>query len=242
MLRGSLVAVCGIAFLVAACGGDGEKQAGSAGSPPPSNVMVPLTGTPTTAGPATATTTPASQGTVTAAALNAALLTLQEMPSGWTTEPPSSDDDDSERICNIPPSRPRRLARAEVNFTKSDLGPFFNELINAYERGAAKPLFDDAVQILQTCREWKTMLDGAPVTVKVSPLSFPRVGEQSYAYRATFDSASFPFQVDAVYVRAGDIILVFAHIAVGAGGPDSALTESLVKAAYDKVAKAGLVQ
>src|SRR5262249_29159861 len=161
--------------------------------------------------------------------------TLQDMPTGWTIRTRQSTDD-SGTICDIPSFTSKRLGYAEIEFTKGVHGPFLSEGVGVYERGAAKGLLDTAINVLAGCREWQsTDSSGETTTYQISPLSFPTIGDHTFAFRATTDAEGIPIQIDAVYVRTGDTLLVMSNAALGVAGPDSALTESMAKAAHEKL-------
>ncbi|MGD9890125.1 MAG: hypothetical protein AB7R89_28220 [Dehalococcoidia bacterium] len=236
-----------IALSLVACGSDSD-QADTLSAPTPAAATSQSVSTTEAAASVattapTATATPPPRGTPSEADVRAALITLQDLPTGWTIDPdPDTDEDDGEgTICDIPSARQSRLVSVEANFQKGTIGPFISHAISVYQDGAAKQLMDDAVKILETCREWETTNDdGSPLVMKLTPLSFAKVGEQTFAFRATMTSGGFPFQADIVYLRDGDVMHVVTYMTVGVTAPDTELTETLAKTAHDRSVKADL--
>jgi hypothetical protein len=243
IVGGMLAAV--LAILLISCGSDDDRaETLSQASPPPSQSVAsaPAATSSSTSAPTQAATSP-PRGTPSEESVRAALLTLQDMPTGWTTDPTPSTDSGTDTLCNIPSAKQQRLVFADLDLQKSELGPFFSQTIGIYETGAAKKLMDDAVKILETCREWETTnSDGTKFTLKLAPMSFGKVGEQTFAFRMTGTSGGFPIQADVVYSREGDVLMVVTYLTVGLNAPDTTLTETLAKTGHDKIMKANLTR
>lgn len=182
-----------------------------------------------------ATPTPKpSKGLPTTDQLKTALLTLSDMPTGWTTSDQTGSDNSSSSMCGATPTPTSSdETTVSVDFQRSQLGPFLTEQINAVPSGQMKKVFDKIKNSL-SCTSWtEPDSEGTPTTYQLSPLSFPKMGDDTFAFRMSGGSGIFTFEADAVYIRVGDSIITIANVAVGSVNSD--LTESIAQKAVDKL-------
>ena len=203
------------------------------------------TSTPTATPSPTATTTPTLTPTPkppTEEELSAALLTLDDFPSGWVVD---QSDDESEReeeeesftfLCE---SLPRRAAYSVTReFRKSEFGPLLGHSITLYPPGEAQIALDDFRETAEVCDEWETTLDdGTPTTVHIRPMSFTQMGDEVFALRMTMKDVPFfgVMEIDSVDIRRGDLIIQISHMVIGLEEVDSAQTEAFAKKALEKL-------
>ena len=96
-------------------------------------IQVQPTSTSTLAPAATSTPVPAPL-TFTEELLQGTLLSIEDMPTGWTVRLDEDEDDDG-TTCGVSlTDRPTALASAEANFQMAALGPFVSEAIAAYPK------------------------------------------------------------------------------------------------------------
>jgi hypothetical protein len=215
----------GIAVLVflAACRGEGgeTKPTPVAGPPTPSRTSV----------------LPAV-GSVTG--LERALLTAQDMPSGWTLTARNAAKEGEERssLCNTVHTY-KRTEKMLVNFSSSQSAtePVVTHAVTQYEPGDAKRTLDDILQALQTCNEWQaTGTDGKTYTSRLARLSMPNLGEQSAAFIVTETQPQGETVSALVLIRRGDVTSGLLVTRPGGGSVDAPMIERLARRADQKLA------
>ena len=92
-------------------------------------------------------------------------------------------------------------------------------------QAAARAAFDDIVAAAQNCREF---VDGSGTTNALSPLSFPSLGEATFAIRS-----SSTVEMDAINILVDNVLISIRHAAFGSP-VDSTLTETFARAAVDR--------
>lgn len=157
------------------------------------------------------------------------LLSLDDMPPGWTiesTEIGLPEDASSRIFCKEYPYD--TLARAERRFSKGDLGPV------AFHTILIKDVATDYIDLVkETSDSCKEPYSDDRATWEVSPMSFPAMGESSFAVLITNDQG---LEVKIAYIAIGD------HIVLSVGGfglqqLGGYSTDDLVDIASDSVAK-----
>ena len=167
--------------------------------------------------------------------LSKALLTINDMPTGWTTTPPEAEDDDAD-FCGVD-FESTAIVDIEVGFQQSQTGPFIGHSLQLFPAGEGKRSFEAGVERASSCTEFTvTNEDGTVNTWRIWPLSFPEVGDDTLAFRVRAEVAFFgSATVDIIASRRGDVISVFALTVIGFGSPEPALTERLVRLADDRL-------
>lgn len=226
-----------LVLLLGACGGGDDRATTIEPTGSPDEDAADLTNTPT--GEVEETTETEVETEQAADSPDELLLTLGDMPTGWTTAPEMVSGDDeggATGFCGEPPidEQFEPSAEAEAAFKKDDFGPFVNHAVAIYESREAEQAMDAALEAAQSCQEWTETEDGEETTFTLQPVSFPTVGDQTVAFRINAESQDFTFTGDVVFWRRGDLISLFSHLAFQ-GGLDSDLTEELVMAADDKL-------
>lgn len=244
------------AVALAACGGDDDNGGTSSSSPAAATVLsspaaaetrtatgaVPAATTTATASATrtatpTATTGATAPGAATAQSgvnVTPALLALDDLPAGWTQAPSSPESDEDAQICDVRPSDDKPLNRAKIDFARGQLNAVSHS-VASFAPGQAEAAFNRVTSILSRCTEW-TDPDGT--RYRLATQTAPRLGDQSYAFRLSADTANLSIAADLVYIRRGDLIASLGNIAVGQGSAtaDPALTEQLARRADQKLA------
>lgn len=238
----SLWCVVGVALCLSiACGGD---ESADTVSPPSSSVATTAaanrspTDTPATRSIATATVeTPTNEPTVQDEDLAEALLRLEDLPAGWSPTPPGDDDnDDDSGFCNQPPAVDPTAARASASadFQQSEFGPFFSQTLASYSSDDAKSIMKAIKDTLGSCSEWVQVADdGTSMTWHLLPLSFPKVGDETFAARLSTSDVPFfgAMQGDVVFWRRGNLIESVIYLTIGpAAGAPNPLADLVEKA------------
>lgn len=167
------------------------------------------------------------------------LLQLDDMPTGWTVAPPTADDasDDDTALCGQPDvaSRVSPLEKGETDFRQSELGPYFFQGVATYKRGDAERAIEYAAELVKNCTFWADSSDGTTVTWQIQPLSFPKIGDETFAARmSTSDIPLFGVaQFDFVYFRRGSVVEALIYGAVGPAVALPSPLESLAKRAEE---------
>lgn len=220
-----------MAMLAAGCGGDDGDRART----------VEPTSTTTSSSEPSNTSSDGGAGNDDESSTNAALedvvVKLSDLPSGWTGSPPENDDkaddtfcDDADPLVEIEP-----VQEAEANFQQSDFGPFLVSLAGRYDsEDTAKDVMDrfaDAVDVCQSFTEVDE--DGVETSYTFSPLSFPDLGDDTYAARLNGTTAFGPVALDMVFTRVDDKVLAVMN--GGFGAADTALTEQMLRLMVDRL-------
>ena len=224
-------------------GRDDEDRAGRAAAPAgtsrtKASAMATPTPMPTPSPSPSPTPRPTPSPTpspVAAAALRRALLAPDDLPGGWSafgSAPLPSP-------CGQPPALEAAAhALVEQTFGDSALGPFVRHAVASYPAGEAAPALERTRQLFTECDEWDGTYLDRRFTFRVSPLSFPALGDQSFALRLAAEGPIFlSGESVLVFVRRDGVVVLLAHTAAGFGGAsvDRDLTERLARRAEERV-------
>jgi hypothetical protein len=184
--------------LLVACGGSGgsaEKpgSTGAASTTEASTTEAPATEAPTAAGE---TFDPED-----------VLFGLSEMPAGWVKD---QNDDDDDALCGTHLFASAR-ADAEVSYSQQGELPQVAERAGAFAPGGAakalaatKKKYDGCSGERRNGFEWT-----------VSPVSFPSLGEESYAYLATAEADDLRIGALFTVMRSGDGVVGVVYAELG---------------------------
>jgi len=216
---------CLAAIALMACGG-GNDQARTVPEPTPS-------AEPTVEMP---TTSDESESAMEAppADLESMVLTLDDMPSGWTTAPEMLSDDEATgtTFCGIDEAEidvpDEAGASVDAAFKQSDFGPFvFHTVGRVGDAGEATAALDRMLNAASQCSEWTETDDqGVETTWSITPLSFDNVGDDTIAFRLSSETEGMPVTVDMVMWNRGPVLSVVGLF--GIGGTDADLLTELV--------------
>jgi hypothetical protein len=215
-----LVALC---LVVAACSDDDDQAE-----------TVPARDTTTTAGDASEDTKSSADP-----ALEEVVVQLDDLPSGYTATPPDDDPADDSGFCGdedvLTKSLEEAPASAESNFKQSDFGPFVASFAARYDDSdTAEEFVDRFAHEAAGCGEFtETDEDGATVTYRFEPLSFPKVGDQTFATRLTGTTVLGALVLDIAVARVDDTAVGVVN--GGFATADTALTEELMRTMTDRV-------
>jgi hypothetical protein len=162
------------------------------------------------------------------------LLTVSEMPVGWSVDNtvPSGGPTVFPCLANFAPPKGERFISASIQFQEGPV-PVFAEKLTT-DGSTASAVFASAVKALDRCRS--VTLSG--LHGSIGRLSFPHVGNASAAYAARFTYDATPAGLDLVIFRSGiyEGLLVY----IDAGTPKVPAVEGLVRSAVAKVAAKAL--
>lgn len=237
MQRIRLCMAAGLVVLAfGACSGGGNERADTI--IPPSATPAAAASTPATAGStATAPSTPTAAASPADTELSKALLTLDDMPTGWTLSTDGPDSGGDTELCGKDPLPGEPRAKVSRDFEKGSFTQA-TSTVQAWGKGEASHEMQTARQVMSSCTTWTdTDKDGKPETYRLSPLSFPKLGDETLAVRLSLDTSGATVAADAIYIRRGDYITIVGNLAAGFGTAevDSALTEQLARKADAKL-------
>jgi hypothetical protein len=159
----------------------------------------------------TATRTP------TAKELKGKLLSVRELPAGWSVDSSSSESDSCVR--DSTEEIPGRVTKEVVSFTMDpDEGPFLMEEAVAFRDPDAA--FNAIPDAMAKCGKFSGDDSGVHLEFTVAPMSFQTVGDRSVAYRvsvkATQGGVHLTLSIFAVFFERngviGDVIFGGLHV------------------------------
>lgn len=165
---------------------------------------------------AAAAATPTGPTAPTEATLKTALLTVQDMPTGWKTGVPDPDDEEDtdtggdcgEQLEAFDDKYPDADATATAKF-EQDADEVEEELKAYADSADLQAQFTEYVEIIRSCRELILDTGDEKVTLTVAELSLPRMGDESFAYSATGEVQGITIALNFALVRRG---LVFVQL------------------------------
>ena len=162
----------------------------------------------------TATPTPIAKES-----LQSALLSLDDLPSGWSVVPNTSPEEDKttyDFLCKKGLTA-RSTTTVTIEFSKGSFGPFLGEGIAIYSPEDAPTTFQDIRDAAKNCTEWTepdVSGQGAGTNVQLAEMSFTKYGEEWIAFMLTTPVPLLGMmQSDAIYIRKGPVILDVYYMA-----------------------------
>ena len=223
-MRRSSIVLASAVLLLAGCGGDDDDDQAQT-----------IETTTTTADPEEETTTTSGASSD----LSDVVVQLEDLPTGWSVSPPEDDDEATDdEFCedHDPFNEVEAQDEAESSFQESDFGPFVASAASQFtDDDEASTIIDAFADAANECQSWTdTDEDGTVTEYTTTPLSFPDLGDETFAFRLSAASPIGPFAADIAVVRQGEFTLSIVNAGLGAG-PDSALTESLAQTMLDRL-------
>lgn len=176
--------------------------------------------------------------------VDAALLTVADLPSGWTLGEPSEEDSDDDKISpakcgelvdSMSADEKDAVAEGERNFNKG--GPFGTILgasISSYEDEVDSDKLTEIADVFGECSSFKgTDREGAVTEYSVAPLSLANIGDKSLALTMTAKSDGFSIPINLYLVVIGHNVLTFYN--GGVAGADGADLETFGKLAIKRL-------
>lgn len=180
--------------------------------------------------------------TYTAEDLSRALLTLDDMPSGWTIHPAEGDDEegetesDSSFFCGHDEldMDGRALGNTEVMLSGGEIAPVVVHAVNVYSADEADKIFAEFTGIFEDCEEWE---DEDEYTWHAAEMSFPKLGDDSAAYRLSTSDVPLVgvMEIQVVLIRSDSFLSVIMHMDIGFDGVDTEQTEQFARRADEKL-------
>lgn len=234
MRKLAIALVTALAVISAACGG-GEDDNGKAQTVAPEE---------------TTTTTAAPVESADTGDLKAKLLTVADMPTGYSEKPPEPEDEeeDTSDFCQKLQALEKdhkAAEEAEVTFQKGEASLFGGaevvESLGRFEsKERAKQAFDAFAAGMQECKTFEqTDADGSTFKGSFTALSFPKVGDDTFAVHLKASGGSEGVTIDLggdfVVVRKSRLMLAVATFSFGATAIPASELEQIVRKAVSKL-------
>lgn len=202
--------------------------------------------TPSTSATTSATTSAAAPPARTTAMLKKAALAVEDLPSGFSQDPPSAGGNDGPTLSSRDPrcadlvtlmntrNAPGSLASAETSFSGGQNGPGIDESLDAL--GSAAKVAALTARLKTALRGCSTVTMSLPgqgrSTMHVTVVNAPEVGTDPVAARVTAEGGPLDgFEMTQVYTGVGDVVLALSF--VGANPDD---IDGATGLAHDKAA------
>lgn len=163
------------------------------------------------------------------------LLTLREMPSGWSQEATEEEepDDSPNVICIQRDDTPDAEGRATVDFRAGTFGPYLSQIVGVFGSvDEAKTEFAAYSQAVDQCATWtETDTDGKTLTYTINKMSFDKVGDESLALRMDMNGQG---AAEVIYIRKSNMVVTVAYITLVIAGPQESIFAEIVGKAAKK--------
>jgi hypothetical protein len=236
-MRRTLATVALCSLVLAGCGGDDgvdDDRARTLTAPSPTAAEDAAEGT--------------GGKSLTEAELKAALLTVQELPTGYTLDTSPDDDDDdgdvdgaskecSDRFKALSEANDAdKSSEAEVSF-EGGFGVILEQSLESYEDDdVVEERFDQFVEVLNDCPTFtQTDEEGGKTEFTIGPLSFPKLGDDTIALNIKFATSDFNGALNLVTVRLGRNVM---SVTQGGLTADAAVLEEVARTGLNKLAAA----
>jgi hypothetical protein len=204
------VVVVGAVLAVAGCGGGDEKAETISAPAAPSSTAQSVRGAPSEA------------------QLRSALLTVNDLPTGFKVEPSDNDEDDdapldacARRYNDLDNTPETNAPEANRDFSKG-IGTFISQTLAAIPNTTElEHRIREFQAFLSECQTFKLKTsEGKVDTYRISPLSFPKLGDTTFAVSMSVqDSDGFEAEFNLALTRVGKAIQLF--LMGGLGAPDT---------------------
>lgn len=161
------------------------------------------------------------------------VLTLSELPTGWTASPTTGSGGHvtTSKCFSMLKKAPKGGSRADVSFAANSTLPVFDELLIRSRKAAA--IYRAARKDMTKCRSVSFPSNGTTIKGTINAMSFPDVGSASGAYALSFEVSKIRASFDLVLFRVKSFIGLVGLADVGS--PNISTVERFVTAAVDKV-------
>lgn len=178
-------------------------------------------------------TTTTTEATYTTAQLQSKLLSVADLPPGWSVDNAANEGTSSVPSCfqqleDV--GTDEASEEVEISFQGSSEGiPSLMESIGPMTSAE----FHDGVDILNGCTDVSFDVDGVPVTGTIGELSIEGVGDESGAWRMTFEIEGIPLAFEFSATRVGSLGVLVA--VADLGGVEDGLLDAMTAKAVAKI-------
>ncbi len=172
-----------------------------------------------------------SAGASTKTQLRSKLLTISNMPTGWTVDNSSSGSGGASGGCLAGVKQaPKSENKVTASFENGQLPQLEEELVSGHEGTAA---YNRLNKVLAGCKHFSVASNGQTLTFTVGAMSFPTVGDETNAYAVSFSVRGVNAAADFVLFKVGSVagLIEYADI----GQPDPNQLQGFVIEAVNKI-------
>jgi hypothetical protein len=137
--------------------------------------------------------------------LSAKLLSIGQMPTGWSVDNSSGGGGIACLKTLMEPKGIKQTASASVEFAASSGFPAVDEKLATYTN--AKTGYKKIIAKLAGCKHFSGTSGGQKITGTVGQMSFPHYGNASEAFAVNFTIQGTAFYEDLLIVRKGNIVM-----------------------------------
>ncbi len=233
-LRRLALPTVAVVFALAACGGSSKSSSspGTTANSAASTTTSATTEATTTSEAATstaATTTPATSAaptTVAGSALSGALLTVEDMPAGFSAQPGEKDDSSQPTLCGTPKAEKivPSSEQAQVDLTNDDAGLFLEHNVYRYRDATQATAALVAGNAGLACLKGSsTASDGSVTNFDLQKQQLPAgLGDATVAYQGSVSQSGQDYNAIIVAIQNGRALSVLKFVAsAGADAPDA---------------------
>jgi hypothetical protein len=173
--------------------------------------------------------------------LKAALLTADDLPTGYTEKKNAADTNDYGHLCDkAKVSRIEPARKVSVLFSKGGFGPFIVEGLGAFRSEArASESLAAARAEAGVCKTFTNMdRNGNPEPGSVLALSFPTLGDESAAFKVEKATQELPLSENVVMIRRGAVVVTVVTIGIAGADSKVAKLEPLARKALERIDQA----
>jgi hypothetical protein len=180
--------------------------------------------------------------------LQAALLTVADLPTGYTAGADDDEDEDdskttgkdaecSERFAALDAAEDQAVAKADADF-EGGFGVVLEQDLSSFDdEDALKDRVDNVVDVLSDCPSFTDTDDeGVTTEFTIGQLSFPKLGDDTVALAITGKAQELDIRANLVVVRLGRTLMTVTQ---GGLTVDPAALEQATRTGLDKLAAAG---
>jgi hypothetical protein len=157
--------------------------------------------------------------------LDQVVLTLADLPRGWSAQTTDPTNDD---ICDgrVPQSVIKPIGSETALFTTGEGGGLIGNSVQEFvDEDTAKAYLALTARTTDACREYS--IENS--MVQLSPMEFPRFGDESFVASARGEVSGGTLHGAFVYVRTGNRVASVITINVGDADVDTVLIEHLTQ-------------
>lgn len=186
---------------------------------------------------------------LTEAQIEKALLTVKDLPDGWSLSPPPAPAGGSEVRRDSSHPACKRLTETldgahisesgtgDVYFSRSENGPFLSQSVLSRPKREVTKEMKSLRKVLENCPSYTETAQGMTITYQPSAMPFPQVGDDAVAMRLRSSSGGQVIDVPMVVIRVGRTLVMLASYEIG-GSMTPQEFEAVARTAVKKAKKA----
>jgi hypothetical protein len=169
-------------------------------------------------------------GAVTKAQVKAKLLSLGDMPTGWSVDNSSSGGVTTSNCLHVLKTSTKSVVRTSVSYVNSHT-PAMQEVLEAGRGASAR--YKEFNKELSGCKKISFTSQGQTISGTVGAMSFPKVGSQSNAFAIKLNVQGVSLGADYVIFKDGQYAGAIGYEDIGQ--PDATQLQAFVTEAIDKI-------